>query len=174
MIAQQASIFSINLMITLRPLVPEDLPKLEWYGQYTHFRNVYARTYEEHCIGRRLMLVAVLNNFPIGQVFLHLALGHNQEKHKRGYLYALRVMEHLQGLGIGTRLIHYAEQNLIERDFEIAMISAAKTNIRARQLYERLGYHVIGEDEGRWQYMNHRGEVVQMHEPCWILEKNLR
>ncbi len=174
MIAKESVQFSVNIALILRPLVAEDLPKLEWYGQYIHFRRVYKHTFREQSSGKRLMLVADLNHFPVGQIFLHLNLSYDDDGLPRGYLYSLRVMDHLQGYGIGTRLIYYAEQTLLEKGFDWALISAAKTNPRARILYERLGYRVYGEDEGRWKYTNHLGQVVQMHEPCWMLEKNLR
>jgi ribosomal protein S18 acetylase RimI-like enzyme len=92
---------------------------------------------------------------------------------RRGYLYALRVMDHFRGLGIGTRLLIEAERLLIERNNFWATISVAKANARARQLYQRLGYSIYAEDAGRWQYVNHLGEIVQVNEPCWMLEKFL-
>ena len=36
----------------------EDLPKLEWYGEYLHFRRVFRRAYDDQLAGRRLMLLA--------------------------------------------------------------------------------------------------------------------
>lgn len=174
MITREPTQFTVNVAINIRPLVATDLPSLEWYGQYTHFRRMYKRTFQDQLAGKRLMLVADLNGYAVGQVFLHLNLRYNSDGQERGYLYSLRVMDHLQGMGIGTRLIRYAEQELAQRGFDWTLISAAKTNPRARQLYERLGYRMYGEDDGRWKYTNHLGEVVHMHEPCWLLEKSLR
>lgn len=174
MMTKEPTTFKLTLPIKLRPCVAEDLPKLEWYGQYIHFRRIYQATFQDQLLGRRLMVVADLNNFPVGQIFVHMNLGINDHGHARGYLYSLRVIDHLQGQGLGTRLLRYAEETLLARGFDRALISAAITNLRARNLYERLGYQVIGKDEGRWKYTNHQGQVVHMHEPCWMLEKNLR
>src|SRR3989337_237948 len=77
--------------------------RLEVFGAYSHFRDLYQRTWLDHLAGRRLMLVADLNDFPIGQVWLDIVPA------DFAYLYALRVMEPFQGLGIGTRLIQSAE-----------------------------------------------------------------
>jgi hypothetical protein len=60
----------LQMQVIFRLAEREDLPKLEWYGKYTHFRRVFERTYEEQLRGRRLMLLADVNGFPIGQLFI--------------------------------------------------------------------------------------------------------
>jgi GNAT superfamily N-acetyltransferase len=169
----------LTLGIHFRLATKEDLPLLEWYGQYTHFRRVFAKTFREQQLGSRVMLVADLNGFPVGQIFILLHV--NQARGNmypraacRGYLYSLRVMDHLQGMGIGTRLIQEAEKILKHRGLQWAIISVAKNNSRARQLYERLGYRVYTESPGDWQYVNHLGKIIKMHEPSWMLEKRLK
>jgi GNAT superfamily N-acetyltransferase len=179
LIAQET--YKLNLTITFRLATQADLPKLEWYGQYTHFRPLFERTYREQCAGSRLMLIADMNGFPIGQIFVLLRMTPNLARRHRitpqtnkAYLYSLRVMDHLQGKGIGTQLILLAEALLMRRGYEWTLISVAKTNPRARQLYERLGYHVFCEDPGEWRYVNHQGKIVHMTEPCWMLDKRLK
>lgn len=164
----------------------DDLPKLEWHGQYSHFRNIFQATYADQVVGNRSMLLADVNHFPVGQVFiLHgkytraniLSVFAKRTPHlnytKRGYLYALRVMDNLQNLGIGTQLILQAETILRNHACGWAAISVAKDNQGAHRLYERLGYKIYKEDQGIWSYINHVGEVVNVHEPCWMLEKRL-
>jgi ribosomal protein S18 acetylase RimI-like enzyme len=170
-----------QIVVQFRLATEADLPHLEWYGQYTHFRRVFQKTWREQAAGLRLMLLADLNGFPVGHIFILLnnAPGVTRKHQRqatdlRGYLYSLRVMAHLQGLGIGTQLVHCAENLLCQRGYDWAIISAAKTNVRARQLYERLGYRVYAEDGGNWQYVDHTGEIVEVHEPCWMLEKLLK
>lgn len=171
MVSQIPAIYELPLHIVFRFATEADLPLLEWYGQYIHFRRVYQRTYHEQTQGGRWMLVADLNGFPVGQLFVVPELSYYPQT---GYFYSFRVMDHLQGLGIGTHLLHYGEALLHAGGIQSALISAVKSNSRARQLYERLGYRVFREDEGRWQYTNHLGEVIEVHEPCWILEKQLQ
>jgi len=43
---------------TIRPLAEADLPALEWDGEFTHFRRVYARAYERSRRGHALLWVA--------------------------------------------------------------------------------------------------------------------
>ncbi len=176
MTAVERSGLSLQLQVVLRPAEPADLPKLEWFGQYTHFRRVFQRAYEDQLAGRRLMLVADLNGWPVGQVFMQLDSLDDipSENGKRGYLYSLRVLDPLQGQGLGTALIYEAEAILTSRNYGSVSIAAAKDNLGARRLYERLGYHVFMEDNGRWQFVDHEGRTRQVNEPCYVLEKFLR
>ncbi len=162
----QASL-ALQLPVMLRTATQDDLPKLEWYGQYKHFRKVFRRTFQDQESGRRLMLLADFNDFPIGQLFVSF------RGPTRAYFYSFRVMEMFRGQGIGTWLLQEAEEIVTQRGVERVTIAAARTNLRARQLYERLGYRIRRSDSGRWRYVDHRGRVCEVHEPSWILEKNL-
>lgn len=166
---------TLEIPVAFRLATYSDLPKLEWYGQYTHFRALFRRTYQEQLQNRRLMLVADCNNFPIGHIFVQLSSGEQRiaDGRRRAYLYSLRVMEMFQGHGIGTRLILEAEILAADERFSWATIAAAKDNPRARRLYERLGYRVFGEDEGKWSYLDHENRMRYVHEPCWVLEKSI-
>lgn len=167
--------FTLEYAVQLRLAVSEDLPKLEWYGQFVHYRALYARTYEDQVQGRRLMLLAVVNDFPVGQIFVHLSDAEMAPSYRqgRGYVYALRVMEPFRGRRIGTRLILHAEQLLREQGYRWVVIAVAKTNSGARALYERLGYVVFADDPGRWSYVDHQGKVQRVEEPSWMLQKRL-
>jgi ribosomal protein S18 acetylase RimI-like enzyme len=165
----------LNLDLTYRLARKEDLPKLEWMGEYAHFRRVFEYTFHEQKSGHRLMLVADVNNFPVGQVFMlvkdsgMLYKGHS----RRAYLYSLRVMAPFQGLGIGTELLRQAEQLIKTHKLHYINIAVAKDNMPARRLYERVGYTIYAEDEGRWSYTDNQGRLVNVHEPCWMMEKLL-
>lgn len=160
----------LRLRIQLRVAQKEDIPKLEWYGQYRHFRNLFRRTFQDQQAGKRLMLLADLNHFPIGHIFIHFKVA----ERPYAYLYSFRVMEMFQSQGIGTRLIQTAEELVLQRGMSQVTIAVAKTNEAALRLYQRLEYHVFSEDEGHWHYRDHRGNLRHVHEPCWLLEKSLR
>ena len=163
----------ITLNLTFRLAREEDLPKIEWMGVYKKFRRLYRHTFEEQKAGRRLMLVADFNNYPIGHVFLHVRNSQIWDD-GRGYLYALRVMEPFQGMKIGTALIRQAEQILKSYGLLYATISVAKENTGARKLYEREGYKIYDEDDGKWSFQDHKGRTIFVDEPSWMLEKKLR
>jgi ribosomal protein S18 acetylase RimI-like enzyme len=163
---------TLSVTVRLRTATAEDLPKLEWYGQYRHFRNIFRRAFEEQQAGRRDMLLADVQNFPIGQIFIQYR---SEQADFRGhaYFYSFRVMEMFRGQGIGTLLIREAENRVQRRGLNWVTIAAAKQNTGARRLYERLGYRIYGEDRGQWSYVDHQGRTHRVHEPCWLLEKSL-
>jgi ribosomal protein S18 acetylase RimI-like enzyme len=163
----------VNLTVTLRTTVRSDLPKLELDGQFAKFRNIFRRAFREMQQGQRLMLVAECNNTLIGRLFI---LYRSSDKSiadgkTRAYLYSFYVTPTFRGMGLGTRMVEYAERILHERGYTHATIAVAKDNPGAYRLYERLGYVVLREDEGRWSYVDHLGRTHRMSEPCWIMEK---
>lgn len=164
-----------NLEIIYRLARQEDLVKLEWGGEYIHFRKVFQFTFHEQRMGRRLMLLAEFNHYPIGQMFVRVREEQYlfSNSNHRGYLYSFRVMQPFQGLGLGTELIDLAENILRDYHKTESHISVAKENPRAQQLYERLGYEVYGEDNGNWSYTDHKGRIVEVTEPAWLLAKSL-
>lgn len=171
---ERPTALSIQIPVKLRLAVADDVPKMEWYGQYRHFRSLFRRTFREQQAGRRLMLVADVKNFPIGHLFVQFHDDDRDNEANRAYLYSFRVMEMFRGQGIGTLLLHEAEARILERGIRIATIAAAKDNPGARRLYERVGYRVYDEDSGTWSYVDHRGRVRHVYEPCWLLEKYLK
>lgn len=172
--------YKIELPITLRLAQKEDLPKLEWFGQYAHFRRVFQRNFRDQEAGKRFMLIADCNGFPIGQVFAQIVRSDASESliavhefQPVAYYYSLRVMDMFRGQGIGSRLLSEAESRSRDLGCIRASIAAAKDNRQARRLYERAGYVVVGEDAGNWNYTDQYGRLRQVHEPCYILEKYL-
>ncbi len=163
--------FQVSLPVIIRIARQDDLPRLEWYGQYAHFRNLFRRAYHEQQLGKRLMLVADCNGFPIGHIFILFMK--DEGGNKQAYLYSLRVMEMFQTQGIGTKLMIEAESCIMERGYYHATIAAAKSNHAARRLYERLGYQVFMDDRGEWSYTDHLGVVHHVKEPCWLLQKTM-
>jgi GNAT superfamily N-acetyltransferase len=175
MTATERHVMMVPVQVVLRLAEKEDLPKLEWYGEYTHFRRVFQRAYEDQKAGRRLMLLADANGWPVGQLFIQLDTYDDPypDNVKRAYFYSFRVMDAFRRQGIGTALIREAEGMLRERGYHSVSIAAAKENPDARRLYERLGFRVFTEDAGRWHYVDHEGRTRQVVEPVWILEKDL-
>jgi [ribosomal protein S18]-alanine N-acetyltransferase len=61
-----------------------------------------------------------------------------------GYIQTICVVEHERSRGIGRRLVDFAERRIF-RDSPNVFLCVSSFNPRARVLYERLGYHLIGE-----------------------------
>jgi ribosomal-protein-alanine N-acetyltransferase len=79
-----------------------------------------------------------------------------------GYIQSVAVREDWRGLGLGSRLITFAEGRIF-RDSPNVFICASSFNDRARALYQRLGYELVGEL---------RDYVVRGHSE-WLLRKSI-
>jgi ribosomal protein S18 acetylase RimI-like enzyme len=162
--------------LTIRTIAHEDLPELEWDGEYTHFRRLYAHAYQQQSKGDAVLWAAELPGAGIiGQAFVQL-IGSRLELadgFMRAYIYSVRVRAPYRNLGIGTAVMNRAEQHLVELGFSYATLNVSKDNLKARQLYERLGYIVTASEPGNWSYLDHRDRRRFVHEPAWRMQKKL-
>ena len=155
----------------IRNCQKEDLRKLEWDDELSQFRNLYNSTFTKAQNGEVTMLVAKIDDFPVGQIWIDLT---KKKKELVGILYALRVMKKYQRRGIGTALIEKAEKILKDNNYQIAEISVDKTNPDAKRLYEKLEYNVVKEKIGKWSYKNPKGKITNIITPEWQLQKKLK
>lgn len=162
--------------IRIRHLIRDDLPALEWEGEYAHFRHLFARTYQMARRGTAVLWVAISpSNKMLGQVFVQLN-GTRPERANgktHGYIFSFRVKPDYRNNGLGRRLLQTAEQDLQRRNYGRATLNVAKENDRARIFYQRHGFKIIGEEEGRWSYKDHKNTTRFVHEPSWRMEKYL-
>ena len=161
----------------IRRVEERDLPALEWDGAYRHFRRLFRQTFEDMRRGKRtlLMMEHRCSGEMVGQVFIQWNSSDPRfaDGRRRGYLYALRIKPAYRERGLGSRMICAAEGELRRRGMDTASIGVEKKNPRARTLYERRGYRVIGEDPGCWSYIDHQGIKREISEPAWLMEKQL-
>lgn len=61
-----------------------------------------------------------------------------------GYIQIVCVDASARGTGLGSRLVGFAEERIF-RDFPNVFLCVSSYNPRARALYERLGYTLVGE-----------------------------
>ncbi len=64
------------------------------------------------------------------------------------HIAALATMPHGRGLGIGSKLIAFAEEEALRQRFTACSLTVSLGNPDARRLYERLGYRVTDELPG--------------------------
>src|SRR5215467_14178149 len=79
-----------------------------------------------------------------------------------GYIRSICVAADARGSGVGSRLIAFAEERIF-RDLKNVFLCVSSFNPRARALYERLGYEVVGEL---------RDYIVRGHSE-WLLRKTV-
>ncbi|MFZ2098553.1 MAG: GNAT family N-acetyltransferase [Anaerolineales bacterium] len=154
----------------------DDLAGLEWNGEYTHFRRLYADTYMMVEQGKAIIWVAEANGSGlIGQCFVSLK-GNRLELADgltRAYIYGFRVQPQFRNQGVGTTIMQILEDDLIKRGFRQATLNVGKDNHDARRFYRRLGYVIVASDPGDWSYIDDQGKRRDMHEPAWRMVKDL-
>lgn len=163
--------------VCIRQAEKDDLINLEWSGEYTHFRRLYADTYMMVEQGKAVIWIAEVDGHGlIGQCFVSLK-GNRPELADgvvRAYIYGFRIMPEYRNLGVGTKVMYTIEEDLWKRGFRQVTLNVGKDNTDARRFYLRLGYVVAGSDPGRWSYIDDKGKRRDMHEPAWRMVKNLR
>jgi ribosomal protein S18 acetylase RimI-like enzyme len=162
--------------VLVRQANQADLPSLEWDGEYTHFRRLYADAYTMVVQGNAIIWIAEQNGSGlIGQLFVSL-LGNRLELADgvtRAYIYGFRIRPQFRNQGIGTMIMHTIEADLKRRGFRQITLNVGQENHAARRFYDRLGYLVVGPDPGRWSYIDDKGKRRDVHEPAWRMIKDL-
>ena len=162
--------------LAIREVERDDLPALEWEGEFKHFRNLYRDAYQGVLRGETVMWLAELPGFSvIGQVFVSLNSSRQElaDGEERAYVYGFRVRTQFRKQGIGTRLMQKVEADLAARGFRCVTLNVARDNDGARRLYTRLGYQVTAPEPGDWHYTDENGVRHNVHEPAWRMEKNI-
>jgi ribosomal protein S18 acetylase RimI-like enzyme len=162
--------------LTIRQAQKEDLPGLEWKGEYIHYRQLFAQAYQEAENGHAVLWICELPSCGIiGQAFVQL-LSQNRDLADgtvRAYVHGVRIMPDYRNQGIGTLLMNTLEQDLLRRGFGEIVLNVSRDNSGAIRLYIRLGFRIIGADAGEWSYIDHTGKRCFVKEPAWRMKKTI-
>jgi ribosomal protein S18 acetylase RimI-like enzyme len=162
--------------VFIRQANKDDLPDLEWKGEYTHFRRLYADTYSMVQQAKAIIWIAEVNGSGlIGQCFVSLT-GNRPELADgviRAYIYGFRVKPHFRNQGIGTKMMNIVEKDLKQRGFRQITLNVGQENHAAKRFYTRLGYVIVSADPGQWSYIDDKGKRQDVHEPAWRMIKDL-
>jgi ribosomal protein S18 acetylase RimI-like enzyme len=162
--------------VILRPIQRRDLPALEWEGEYKHFRRVYLEVFRRMRSGLANMWAAeLLAEGIIGQVFVQYSSGKQElaDGANRAYVHSFRVKPSFRGAGLGSKLMHVVETDLIQRGYKHVTLNVSYTNPGARRLYSLLGYRIVGPDPGIWSFQDDSGALQQVNDPGWRMHKRL-
>ncbi len=163
-------------LVHIRYMQERDLPGLEWDGEFTHFRRLYADAFQRMQKQLAVHWVAELPGAGIiGQVFVQLTCDRPElaDGFQRAYLYSFRIRPPYRNHGLGSLIMEAVENDLRKRQFSIVTLNVAKENVSAQRLYRRRGYHVVAHEPGVWSYPDQDGVWHHMEEPAWRMEKNL-
>jgi ribosomal protein S18 acetylase RimI-like enzyme len=154
----------VKLRLTVRDLEPGDLGDLDWSGGSEHVRAV-AETLQATYTDEMAVLVVALAN---GRLVATGAVDFRPDP-QAGELMMLSVHEHLQSLGLGSRLVAALEKRTRNRGRHLARLTVEHDNPRARALYLRLGYREAGSRVESWPVAGGRTYVTS----TMVLERDL-
>ncbi len=167
---------SLEQMV-IRIASQKDLRNLEWGGELIHFRRIFSDAFQNSLHGAAIIWIAEFNPFGLlGQLIVSLRSTRPElsDGRKRAYIYGFRVKPEFRSQGVGRSMLLHAEKDLIRRGYNLITLNVAQDNLGAWKLYESLGYLVVGDDDGEWSYVDHKGRRIDVHEPAWRMEKILR
>lgn len=151
---------TLRVPITWRELQQIDLDHLDWAGDAVHLAAM-RQVLHDSWTGDAVALVGEL---PTGVLVAHGVIDFRGSAHHAGrpddagWLWNLSVRESWQGLGLGTLLINRLEKRAGKAGFTRVALAVEADNLRARALYLRCGYTVIGLIDEPDAYSN---EVAQ-------------
>lgn len=158
----------VGLPVVIRRTRADDLPALEWFGQYTPHREIIRTTFAMQERGEGVMLLADVNGFPAGQVWLDFV---RKRRQRRATLWALRVFQPFQRSGLGTRLVAAAESVVAARGLPEIELGVDRDNAGVMAFYERLGYVPSGTERGSYRYRTPDGRTVDVTIDQWLMSK---
>ncbi|MGQ9369625.1 N-acetyltransferase family protein [Azospirillum sp. ST 5-10] len=150
---------TLALPATLRRCRAEDLPALEWYGEYTPHRDIIRRAFAMQGKDEGCMIVADVNGFPAGQAWIDFV---RKRRNRRATIWAVRVFHLFRRCGLGSRLMRTAERAVLEHGMDEVELGIDRDNIGVLHFYERLGYRPCGTERGSYAYRTPDGDTVEV------------
>ncbi|MFF9340774.1 GNAT family N-acetyltransferase [Streptomyces sp. NPDC014773] len=159
---------TVTTRVTVRDLLPQDLPACTWSGTATHLRHVERELTRAAAGEVDYLAVCTPANLPV-------AIGgiDYQVSPEAGTLWQLAVLPALQSCGLGTLLVRAAEQRIRHRGLRTAELAVEEDNSRARALYERLGYVAYSREPDAWDEEGPDGSIRRHETMCILMRKSL-
>ena len=142
--------------------------------------SVHNARFQQQKDGKAVYLGAFINNYAIGYVLLSLEnkedvmLYTNHEK--CADMIDLLVIEALRNYSIGSRLVQACEEFFKENEMPYLGLDVNPTdNPTAKRLYEKLGYHAVGEIhlDGVYEYTDEQGNQGKYEDWCIDMIKRM-
>nr|WP_184574467.1 GNAT family N-acetyltransferase [Streptomyces zagrosensis] len=166
--ANQSADAAVVVPVSVRDLLPRDLPACAWSGSATHLGQVERELVRAAAGEVDYLAVCTPADVPV-------AIGgiDYQVSEEAGTLWQLAVLPAMQSCGLGTLLIKAAEQRVAERGLRRTELAVEEGNPRARALYERLGYVAYGRRPDAWDEEGLDGSIRRYETMCVLLRKDL-
>ncbi|MCM1179717.1 MAG: GNAT family N-acetyltransferase [Clostridium sp.] len=135
--------------------------------------SVHTERLKQQEEGRAVYIGAFINQCAVGYVLLSLdnkedVMPYTNDE-KCADMIDLLIMEPLRNYGIGSQLILACEEICREKGILCLGLDVnPEDNAKAKQLYERMGYHAVGEKhlDGIYEYMDGQGNMGIYEDWC--------
>lgn len=151
----------------IRVCEPSNVLALDWSGANI-YRDHFANQFARQQAGDATIFIALADDHLVGRVIADFEYGEPDEM----WVLGLEVREGHRRQGIATSLMQVAEQEARQKKAERLLLTVAKSNHVAQQLYTNLGYENVGEDTSPG-LKDKQGRYLAAPEPRWILERKL-
>ncbi|MBR6088910.1 MAG: GNAT family N-acetyltransferase [Anaerolineaceae bacterium] len=162
--------------VRIRLLREEDLPALEWDGEYRRYRRIYREVYRNSQKGLSVPLVAeTAEDGLVGQVFLSQKdpNPYYNPVSRYYFLSSFRVKPQFRDHGLGSLLLQACEKQTRLHHLRDIFLNCAMENNRARWFYEEHGFRVVRVDESDWSFVDDEGFVITEHQNACLMKKTL-
>jgi ribosomal protein S18 acetylase RimI-like enzyme len=132
--------------LVVNDLQQDDLALLGWSGPPLHIETIAAALARVASGDVEYLVVRAPDGAPIAKGGIE-----HSDPRGRAKLWQLATHPDLQGLGIGAYLVAALEARVRARGITSAWLGVETDNVRARALYERLGYDAFAETPERWE-----------------------
>jgi len=150
----RSDISSGTAEIVVLPLRSRDIERIGWSGTATHLDTV-RRELRRVESGEVEYVALWANGNPVSKGGVDFA-----KEPGAGTVWQLATHPRLEGLGLATRLIAELERRTVRRGIHTARLSVELDNVRARRLYEHLGYVPVRESPASWEAEAPDGRLV--------------
>lgn len=162
--------------VMVRKMREEDLPLIEWDGEYERYRKVYREVYRNQLNGLTTALIAESpGDGIIGQIFLTAKSANPIYSPKEPYLFisSFRIKEPFRNRGLGSLLLRMAEIVAREKRLELLVLNCARANESGLSFYKKHGFEGFRMDDSVWRYVDHEGKVREERKPAWSMRKRI-
>jgi len=159
----------VEFDVEIRHAARDDLLQLAIWNAATD--RVVQPALQRQQVGDAVVLLALLKTFPCGHLLCDLS---GRARMDIATIWHVAVWRPLQGVGIGTRLMQAAHEEIVARGLRWSALGVEKTNTGARRLYERLGYVTFGDEDQVWLEQMPDGSLVPVAHACRLMRKDLR
>lgn len=163
--------------LNIRLMREEDLPLIEWDGEYARYRQSYKEVYHRSQQGLSWPLIAeTAADGMIGQIFLSAKNANPVYSPRESYLFltSFRVKPAFRDRGVGGELMNACERVAREHHFGLILLNCAEDNVRGLAFYQKHGFDILRPEDCRWTYINENGMVVNEHQASYLMRKKIR